>query len=192
MCSIRFVTTNPFRRTLSKKRTAQQARKKLHRIAIEARRKNDLRRWAKATSILGFISGRSMAELAKEVGATRGTVSKWIANYEALGFESLRTRRPPGRPPRLSPEQMDELSQTIEDGPQQAGFHSGVWTARMIREFIWTKYRIDYNWKYVPRLLHRLGFSVQRPRKLLSRADHEAQAHWLKKRLPAIKKKLEE
>ena len=37
-------------------------------------------------------------------------------------------------------------------------------------------------------MLDRLGFSVQRPRKLLCRADHEAQAHWLKTRLPAIKK----
>jgi transposase len=84
---------------------------------------------------------------------------------------------------------MAELSQMIQDGPEQAGFHSGVWTARMIRELIFKKFGIEYNWKYVPRLLHRLGFSVQRPRKLLARADHEAQAQWLKKRLPAIKKK---
>ena len=38
-------------------------------------------------------------------------------------------------------------------------------------------------------LLHQLGFSVQRPRKRLARADAEAQAQWLREKLPAIKKK---
>jgi hypothetical protein len=37
--------------------------------------------------------------------------------------------------------------------------------------------------------LHELGFSVQRPRKRLARADAQAQAAWLKEKLPAIKKK---
>jgi transposase len=43
--------------------------------------------------------------------------------------------------------------------------------------------------RLLPRLLHQLGFSVQRPRKRLARADREAQEIWLKKRLPAIKKR---
>ena len=184
------MTSKPFvRRVLPRKRTNQRVRAKLRRIADEARRKNDLWRWAKAVAILGFIAGRSTADLAKEVGAARSAVNKWIANYEAVGFEALRTRRPTGRPPRLSSEQMAELGRFIQEGPQRAGFHSGVWTARMIRELIRREYRVAYNWKYVPRLLHRLGFSVQRPRKLLARADHEAQANWLKNTFPAIKKK---
>jgi hypothetical protein len=38
------------------------------------------------------------------------------------------------------------------------------------------------------RLLHDLGFSVQRPRKRLARADAEKQAVWLGTTFPAIKK----
>lgn len=187
------MTREPFvRRKLPSRRTNGKARSKLARIAAEARRKNDLRRWAKATAILGFIAGRSTENLAREVVFARSTVTKWIANYEMLGFESFRTRHSSGRPSKLSRDQMAELSRMIQDGPEQAGFHSGVWTGRMVRELILRKFRVTYNWKYVPRLLHRLGFSVQRPRKLLARADHEAQAQWLKRRFPAIKKKLDE
>jgi transposase len=40
----------------------------------------------------------------------------------------------------------------------------------------------------VPRLLHQLRFSVQRPRKRLARADLARQATWLRETLPAIKK----
>ncbi len=46
----------------------------------------------------------------------------------------------------------------------------------------------SYHEQHIPRLLHRLGFSVQRPRKLLARADAEAQQQWLEVRLPAIKR----
>jgi transposase len=38
-------------------------------------------------------------------------------------------------------------------------------------------------------MLNDLGFSVQRPRKRLARADAEAQETWLRETFPAIKKK---
>ena len=38
-------------------------------------------------------------------------------------------------------------------------------------------------------MLNSMGFSVQRPRKRLAHADAQAQAHWLRKKFPAIKKK---
>jgi transposase len=51
------------------------------------------------------------------------------------------------------------------------------------------RFGVTYHWKYVPELLHKLGFSVQRPRKRLSQADQQAQEYWLRKRLPELKKK---
>ena len=50
------------------------------------------------------------------------------------------------------------------------------------------RFGVGYSWKYVPELLHKLGFSVQRPRKKLSRADHEAQEFWFRETLPRLKK----
>ena len=88
----------------------------------------------------------------------------------------------------LSVEQLEEVAQSIENGPEAAGFASGVWTARMVTKFIRERFGVAYNWKYVPELLHKLGFSVQRPRKKLSRADHEAQEFWLRKTFPKLKK----
>ncbi|MBI4486359.1 MAG: winged helix-turn-helix domain-containing protein [Acidobacteria bacterium] len=37
--------------------------------------------------------------------------------------------------------------------------------------------------------MQELGFSVQRPRRRLARADKEAPAVWLRKKLPRIKEK---
>lgn len=65
----------------------------------------------------------------------------------------------------------------------------GAWTWPMIGDLIADKFGVRHHKHHVPRLLHQLGFSVQRPRKRLARANHEAQAHWLRTRFPEIQKK---
>ncbi len=59
----------------------------------------------------------------------------------------------------------------------------------MIGDLIEERFGVRYHTHYVPRLLHQLGFSVQRPRKRLARANAEAQDVWIKKTFPKIKKK---
>jgi len=51
-----------------------------------------------------------------------------------------------------------------------AGYPSGVWTGPMIGDLIERRFGVRYHKHNVPRLLHELRFSVQRPRKRLARA----------------------
>jgi len=85
--------------------------------------------------------------------------------------------------------QQQQLGGLIEGGPQAAGYTSGVWTGPMIADLIEQRFGVRYHNHHIPRLLHGLGFSVQRPRKRLARADVDAQATWLRRKFPAIKKK---
>jgi transposase len=128
-------------------------------------------------------------DLARELEVTRGSVNRWLRWYETLGVTGLLTGKPPGPAPRLSEAQRDELTVLIEQGPTAAGYTSGVWTGPMIGDLIAQRFGVRYHNHHVPRLLHELGFSVQRPRRRLARADREAQAMWLREKLPAIKKK---
>jgi transposase len=105
-----------------------------------------------------------------------------------MGVEGLVTGKPPGPAPRLDEEQRDVLGALIDAGPQAAGYTSGVWTGPMIADLIEQRFGVRYHNHHIPRLLNQLGFSVQRPRKRLARADLEAQATWLREKLPAIKK----
>ena len=59
----------------------------------------------------------------------------------------------------------------------------------MIGDLIRRRYGVTYHNHYIPPLLHKLGFSVQRPRKRLARADHERQKYWLRTTFPRIKQK---
>lgn len=164
------------------------ARRRLVRFIGERLKAKDLDAWRRGRAVQGYIAGRRVVDLAAEADVTRGSVNRWLQWYEAEGIGGLETSVRPGRERRLSPEQRSELSALIEAGPQGAGYSTGVWTGPMIGDLIEERFGVRYHNHHVRRLLHDLGFSVQRPRKKLARADAQAQARWLHETLPAIKK----
>jgi transposase len=171
-------------------RRTPTARRTLVRFIEAAEKRGDLDCWRRGRAVLGYLDKRRVMDLAEEAGVTRGSVNRWLQWYEALGIDGLLTGVPPGAAPRLTELQRAALTAVVEGGPLAAGYQSGVWTGPMIGDLIAHRFGVRYHNHHIPRLLHQLGFSVQRPRKRLARADALAQEHWLRVRLPAIKKKL--
>jgi transposase len=171
----------------SRRRGAQL--KRLDEFILEAQLKNDLGEWRRGRAVRAYIDRRKVTDIAKEYGVTRGSVNRWLQWYDADHVDGLRTRVAEGPPPKLTEEQREALTVIIELGPMQAGYQSGVWTGPMIGDLIAERFGVRYHNHHIPKLLHQLRFSVQRPRKRLARADHARQATWLRETLPAIKKK---
>lgn len=165
------------------------ARKKLRRFIRQRAKAGDLAEWRRGRAVLGYIEGRRVVELAAALDVTRGSVNRWLQWYQAMGVEGLVTGTAPGPCPKLGEAQRSEMVALVEAGPLAAGYPSGVWTGPMIGDLIERRFGVRYHKHNVPRLLHELGFSVQRPRKRLARADAQAQAIWWQHKLPAIKKK---
>jgi transposase len=176
-------------KAISETRKTRAERRRLKRLLSEAERKGDLATWKRAKAISGYIRGMTVIVLAEQLGVARATINRWMRWFEAEGTDGLRTKIQPGGMSRLTSEQSEELVKTIEEGPEAAGFTSGVWTGPMIGEWIRRQFGVTYHSQHIPRLLHKLGFSVQRPRRRLARADVERQEIWLKQTFPKIKKK---
>ena len=174
---------------ISARRRSASARKELRRFIKDRVKEKRLDEWRRGRAILGYIEGRRVVDLAVELDVTRGSINRWLQWYEALGVEGLITASPPGPAPKLTDEQREELVALVEAGPLAAGYPSGVWTGPMIGDLIERRFGVRYHKHNVPRLLHELRFSVQRPRKRLARADALAQATWWNETFPAIKKK---
>lgn len=164
---------------------------RLRELLREATATKDLTLWRRAKCVLGYIEGRSAIDMGREVDVDRSAVAKWISWYNAEGAEGLRTKPHPGREPRLTDAQRAEVASVVEAGPQAAGFQSGMWTGALVGQWIERRFGVRYHPQHIPRLLHQLGFSVQRPRKRLARADLDKQAAWLRTSLPSIKKSVE-
>ena len=170
-------------------RTTVEELVKLVVLQRDAKAEGDLPTWRRATAVLGYIQGKKVIALSQHLNVTRGSINHWLGWFNAAGAEGLRPRPRPGAPPRMSEEQHAELVTIIEAGPQAAGFFTGIWTGPMIGDLIRRRFGVSYHNHYVPHLLHKLGFSVQRPRKRLARADLARQEVWLRETFPSIKKK---
>ena len=174
---------------ISARGRSPSARKKLRQFIRKRARDSNLDEWRRGRAVLGYIEGRRVVELATELDVTRGSVNRWLQWYEAMGVEGLLTETAPGASRKLSEAQRSELTTLVEAGSLAAGYPSGVWTGPMIRDLIESRFGVRYHKHTVPRQLHELGFSMQRPRKRLARADLAAQATWFRATFPAIKKK---
>jgi transposase len=174
---------------ISADRRNPSAIRNLQKFIRERESDNELDEWRRARAILGYIEGRRVIDIAAELRVTRGSVNRWLQWYEAKGVEGLKTVISPGPAYKLGEPERIELMGIIEAGPLAAGYSCGVWTGPMIGDLVERRFAVRYHKHNIPRLLHELGFSLQRPRKRLARADLEAQANWVRATFPAIKKK---
>ena len=133
--------------------------------------------------------GRTSGELAEILKAPRSRVSEWLSRYEAHGVEGLLEGYRPGRPPMLAERQRKQLGDILDSGPVAYGLDSGVWTSPMIAWVIEEEFGVQYHPGHVRKLLHSLGYSVQRPRRRLARANAWEQDRWHRHTYPNLKKK---
>lgn len=128
-------------------------------------------------------------EIAHILKAPRSKVSFWLQRYEREGMEGLLEGHRTGRPCCLSPEQETQLTDIIDSGPVAYGFLGGVWTSPMITRVIEDEFGLTYHPGHVRKILDRLGFSVQRPKRKLAKADPDLLTRWRRYKYPLIKKK---
>ena len=155
-----------------------------------AKKRKDLEARIRLRAILLVHEGKTLGQVGKILEVARSTVQRWIERYRRRGVTGLLVRGPyRGKKPRLSLDQKRELAIVIQQGPENSGMDTGVWTSPIIVDLVKLRFRIAYSPSQIRRILHELGFSLQYPRQELSKADKKRQATWLEEELPEIKKK---
>ena len=135
--------------------------------------------------------GRTSGDLARILKAPRSKVSERLARYQAHGVESLLEGYRSGRPARLTEAQHRRLGNILDSGPVAYGLDTGIWTSPMIAWVVEEEFGVVYHPGHVRKLLHDLGFSVQRPRRVLARADRRQQDRWHCYLYPRLREKPE-
>ena len=162
--------------------------KKLLRLKKEAEAGGAYRVARRIHAVLLNHEGYSSGKIAVLLKAPRSRVSEWLSNYERFGYEGLLEGCRPGRPAALTTAQEQALGDIIDSGPVAYGFLSGVWTSPMIARVVQHEFGIAYHPGHVRKLLYQLGFSVQRPKRKLARADKQEQDRWHRHTYPNLKK----
>ncbi|MGO9258669.1 MAG: helix-turn-helix domain-containing protein [Bryobacteraceae bacterium] len=105
--------------------------------------------------------GLSQSQIARKFGVSRTTASRWYRTLSGKGMEALRKRRAPGRPSRLTLEQLTEATRLYQAGPRAAGFDSDRWTTTRFAHAIKQCFGVRYDPDHVGRIMHRLGLRVR-------------------------------
>lgn len=142
----------------------------------------------KLSCLLRVADGLPQRDVAENFGVPLRTLEWWIQQYRSAGFRSLTKGPYPGKASRLTYEQKQMLAKIIDAGPASVGLDTGVWTACVISALIKTLFGVAYCISQVQRILNQCDFSVQVPKRRLSKADREKQRDWIENRLPEIKK----
>src|SRR5512143_144257 len=135
-----------------------------------------------------FERGESLASIARQLGVSRQAVFVWVGRWRRQGEKALHRRPRPGRPPKLAPRQLAGLPRLLARGAEAYGFSSPIWTTQRVADLIWRRFRVRYDRDHVCRLLHRFGWSWQKPARRARERDERAIQHWVKHTWPRLKK----
>jgi transposase len=135
------------------------------------------------------MEGKTAPEVASILKVHHTNVCLWLHRWKDAGIQGILEGHRSGRPDRLSEEQRTALADILDSGPISYGFNSGVWTYSMVSRVIEEEFSVSYHPAHVSRILHELQFSVQRPKKILVKADKTLQSRWIRFQYPDLKKK---
>ena len=133
--------------------------------------------------------GRSQSEVARQVGVTPAAVSQWVKARREGGEEALLAKPHPGPTPKLNDRQLQRLEKMLRRGPRKQGYATELWTLKRVAQVIEKRFGVTYDPSGVWHVLHRMGWSCQKPERRARERDEEAIVQWRKKDWPRIKKR---
>jgi transposase len=130
----------------------------------------------------------TQAEIARQLGVSRATVSDWAKKVEAEGIRGLRKRTAKGGTSKLTKEKRQRLKRLLDRGALANGFSTDRWTLERVRQLIQRELKVSYHPNYLNRWLRSLGFSPQQPLPQAIEQEKELVEAWLNQDWSRIKK----
>jgi transposase len=158
----------------------KQTVNELNTMLDKARYIGDLRKVTRIKAVLALGSGHSIDVIASVLCVSFESIRIWFKTFMYMGTDGLRSLTSPGRPPRLTKEQKQELDDMITKGPEAAGYPGACWRSPMIQDMIKEKFGKSYSVNYISQLLKNMGFSFQKAKFDVDHKNPETREEWLK------------
>jgi transposase len=130
--------------------------------------------------------GWRLSEIAVALGVSTGAVSQWLKAAATGGVEALLSHAIPGRPARLSPEQLRLVPDFLWHGAEAYGFRGDVWTCGRVAGVLQEELGVRYSNSQVSRILKTLGWTPQVPITRAIQRDEDAIDRWRSKVWPEL------
>ena len=87
----------------------------------------------------------TQAAIARQLGVSRASVSRWATTLVQQGWRGMATRARTGRPPRLAARDWVHLGRLLDRGAVAAGFPTERWTLKRIAALIERRFNVRYH-----------------------------------------------
>lgn len=103
------------------------------------------------------------------------SVYNWIHRLTSAGLSGLWEGKRSGRPRCLSPSQEEKLRKDLLLSPREFGYDQNIWDGPLLSYHLQKQFSVHLRVRQCQNIFHRLGFSLQRPRRQAAEADPEKQ-----------------
>jgi transposase len=147
----------------------------------EIRRSEESRYDHRLHAVLLIAKGMSCPEASNYLGDPERTLRSWINRYIKQGLQGLTENERPGRPSRLTKEQIERINQALRGKPEDVGLRGGIWDGKLLSAFILKEFQVSLGIRQCQRLFRQLHFRLRKPRPMIARANSEVQKDFKKR-----------
>jgi transposase len=112
-------------------------------LRLLAGRVKDANQARRLLAIAAVYEGMDREEAARIGGMDRQTLRDWVHRFNAHGADGLINIKPPGRRPRLSAEQKEELRELVEAGPDPQIHGVTRWRCVDLKRVLGDRFGVD-------------------------------------------------
>ena len=117
----------------------------------------------KIAAFLLCLQGWRPGDIAVLMGLSRMAFWKWVRAANEQGLQAWQPTPRPGRRPRLSAEQQQQLELALEQSPEKFGLARARWDGPLVVSYVRQVFQVDLKVRQAQRWLHRLGFVLLQP-----------------------------
>lgn len=119
---------------------------------------------------------KPLRDVAASYGCTHGKVDYWKKRYDKLGLRGLYTKKQPGRPKKIKPEQEKKLRRIVRKHNVKQG-----WQTKQVRKLIYEEAGVKYSFRHAIRITQSWGLEKIKPRPRYAFSKQEDRDEFIKK-----------
>jgi transposase len=135
-------------------------------------------------------AGFSRQQMATALVCSLSWISKVLKQARLQGKDNVKPKGPaPGYTPALQAAQLENLKILLTAEAMASGFDTDGWTCKQIVRVVEEQYGVKHSPSHISRILHKIGFTLQKPQGKDYRRDETAVQQWKEAGLVEAKKK---
>lgn len=151
--------------------TISHADRKVLTLQQEIQRSEESRYDHRLHAVLLVAHGITCPEVSRLLGDSARTVEYWVRRFQQDGVDGLLEGKHPGRPSRLTAEQLAGINRALRDTPALSGMSANLWDGKTLSAWIDKEYGVHLGTRQSQRLFRQFHFRLRKPRPMIAGAS---------------------